>query len=354
MEIGIHSFAAEDSAHQVRALADDGLGARIVRRLPMRYAAGADAEHDRPAHVRAASGLAWLGDRLAVIQDDAAFVALVDPATGSAEAITLPGGTDGARQFDDTRGNKHAKLDLEALVRVPAAEGALFVAFGSGSMPPRETILLVSFAGEDVRLGSRAAIAVHPARGFYAELRGAPGFAGSDMNVEGALYTGGVVRLFGRGNGAAIGSARPMNASCDVDWGDLRSYLGSSSATPPPPRHIAQYDLEGIDGLALGFTDATVVGKGMVLYAAAAEASPDARRDGDVRGSALGVIRGGPAESARWTTVRDEEGHIFRGKIEGIALDKRNSHRVLAVVDSDDHTEPSELLELALSGAWWA
>lgn len=318
----------------------------------MRYADGADPAHDRPAHVRAASGIAWLGERLAVIQDDASFVALVDPATGIAEPLTLPRGADGGRQFDDARGNKAAKLDLEALARIPTARGALLVAFGSGSMAPRESIVLLSFADEDSRAASRVEVVVHSARDFYGMLRGTPGFAGSDMNVEGAAYTDGIVRLFGRGNGAVLGTVRPLNASCDVDWAHLRSHLDSPASPPPQPHRITQYDLGSVDGLAFGFTDATLGPGGIVLYAAAAEASPDARRDGDVRGSALGLIPHTRAQSPRWTTVLDEEGRVFRGKIEGIAIDRSNAHRVLAVVDSDDHAEPSQLLELELSGDW--
>ena len=321
----------------------------------MRYAAGADAAHDRPAHVRAASGLVWVDDRLAVIQDDAGFVALVDPATGLAEPLMLPAGADGARQFDDGRGNKHAKGDLEALVRLPTAEGVLLAAFGSGSMAPRELIVLLSLPNDVARSVHRARVTVPAAHGFYGELRATPGFAGSDMNIEGAVYSAGAVRLFGRGNGAAVGSLRPLNATCDVDWAQLRMHLdGPSTAVPPSPLRVTQYDLGAVDGIGLGFTDATLTRDGIVLYAAAAEASPDARRDGDVRGSALGVIRGEPPESSRWATVRDEDGRVFRGKIEGIAVDDADDRRVLAVVDCDDYAEPSQLLEIALSGDWSA
>lgn len=221
-------------------------------------------------------------------------------------------------------------------------------------MAPRETIVLLAFARDDAGAAHHAEIAVRPAPRFYAALRGAPGFAGSDMNVEGAVYAAGTVRLFGRGNGAVVGSLRPLNASCDVDWTELRSHLDSLS-TPalPAPGEITQYDLGLVDGLALGFTDATSGRNGTVMYAAAAEASPDARRDGEVRGSALGVIRGERAESARWTVVRDEHGRVFTGKIEGIALDPIDDGRLLAVVDADDHAEASQLLELALTGDWW-
>src|SRR5687768_4452657 len=77
-------------ARRVRARYDPTLSARAVRRVAMHYAGGADQTIDRPAHVRAASGIAWVGATVAVIQDDANFVALVDPATGLADSVALP------------------------------------------------------------------------------------------------------------------------------------------------------------------------------------------------------------------------------------------------------------------------
>src|SRR5687768_17520776 len=111
----------------VRVIRDPGLHARIIRRDPLTYRDGADERIDRPAHVRAASGLAWLGDRLAIIQDDASFIALIDasgnaggsaeskdggggpraggtvsvhPVPGGIDVLTLPPGAGGLRQFD--------------------------------------------------------------------------------------------------------------------------------------------------------------------------------------------------------------------------------------------------------------
>lgn len=314
----------------------------------MRYATGAHTADDRPDHVRAASGLTWVDDRLAVIQDDASFLALVDPETGLAEALPLPAGMDGVRQFDDARGNKARKMDLEALALVPATHGVLLAAFGSGSLTPRETVVLISFG--------RAAsprIAVRAASAFYARLRAATGFAGSDMNVEGALYIDGALKLFGRGNGAVVGTLGPINASCDVVWTDLMAHLEHpTTVSPPAPREIMQYDLGTLNGVPLGFTDVTRGRDEAILYAAAAESSPDATRDGDVHGSVMGSIQSG-ALTARWTVLRDELGDPFVGKIEGVVNDKVFDDRVFAVVDSDDHTRPSELLEVALSGDWW-
>ena len=90
----------------IQAKRDPALKAIVQKRVPLFYSQGADPVSDRPAHVRAGSSLSWLGDKLALIQDDANFLVLVDPESLNVEAITLVAGEAGARQFDDLRGNK--------------------------------------------------------------------------------------------------------------------------------------------------------------------------------------------------------------------------------------------------------
>ena len=53
------------------------------------------------------------------MQDDTLALAILDAAAGSIEPILLPDGPDGARAFDDLRGNKAFKLDLEACIALP-------------------------------------------------------------------------------------------------------------------------------------------------------------------------------------------------------------------------------------------
>ncbi|HVG45256.1 MAG TPA: hypothetical protein VM890_11015, partial [Longimicrobium sp.] len=124
--------------------------------------------------------------------------------------------------------------------------------------------------------------------------------------------------------------------------------LGDPMATPPPPlRTIVQYDLGAIAGVPLTITDAAPLGDA-VLYAAAAEASPDATRDGPVAGCAIGIISG---EAVRYGEVEGMDGGPYRGKIEGIL--PLAPGRLLAVVDPDDPRVPSTLLEIALGGLSW-
>jgi hypothetical protein len=89
-----------------------------------------------------------------------------------------------------------------------------------------------------------------------------------------------------------------------------------------------------------------------VLYSAAAEASPDATRDGRVTGSAIGVID--DAGRARWTPLLDASGAPFVGKVEGVAAARSATGRVYAVVDADDPDAASILCTVELRGDWSA
>ena len=334
----------------------------MVSRTPLFYRGGSDAALDRPAHVRAGSALARLGSgRLAVVQDDASFIAILEGARGANERATLAGlvvrdvplpSSDGVRQFDDGRGNKHAKLDLEATLALE--DGELLVAFGSGSSAVRERVVLVERpGGEDPR------VTVVEARALYDALRGAAHFAGSELNVEGAALAGEDVILFQRGNGAASETCAAVDATARIDRGALLAYLrglaSGDAAGPacPPLRDVVQWDLGAVEGTRLTFTDGVSghAGHAWTGFVACAEASPDATRDGPVSGVALGRLddRAGTAELA---PVTDERGAPLLDKAEGVAFDEDDPSKAWLVVDRDDPTSPAELLELRLGEGW--
>ncbi len=338
----------------IHAQHDPTLAIRIVRQLPLHYAEGADHTLDRPAHVRAGSGLAWVGERLAVVQDDANFIALVDPASGQATAVVLPAGENGVRQFDTGRGNKKQKFDLEALVSIDSPDGPFLLAIGSGSSKRRERVVTVRRAGE-----ADETLALIAAPALYEVLRDTRDFAGSDMNIEGAVLIGDVLRLFGRGNGEASKHHEPLDATCDLHWPSVREYLAApDDVDPPAPRRLRQYALGEADGVRLSFTDATLAwgdrsAQPVVLYTAAAEGSPDSRRDGDVAGSAIGFVDPrGDGTVMRYALLCDEQGGLLPLKVEGIACGRADERQVFVVLDVDDPDAPSLLCELRLEGPW--
>ncbi len=329
---------------QILSSFDPTIEARVLSRWPLLYSAGADVELDRPAHVRAGSGLTNLGDRLALIQDDANFVAIVDPVSRAVDSITLPALPCRQRQFDDLRGNRLEKLDLEACTSIREKDHQLLVALGSGSTPSRERIMVMKWP-----LLCEADICLYHAPIFYQCLRSQREFAGSELNLEGVAFLGGdVLRLFQRGNGAPRADCPPVNATCDVVWSDLRSHLHDPS-TLTKPFNFKRYDLGELEGVRLTFTDGSVRNH-TVYFTATAEASPDAIADGPVMGSVIGRI--GADVHARYALILDEHGNRLAAKVEGLTFDSSAPNRGWISIDADDPTAPSELCEIELSGDW--
>jgi hypothetical protein len=328
----------------LRAERDARLAARIVSRTPLLYAAGADAALDRPRHVRAGSGLGHFGAELAVIQDDASFLALIAADTFHVRAVPFARGHAGKRLFDDTLGNKAHKLDLEACVSVTLRGKPALIAFGSGSTPARERVVVTS------QQGSALTTRVLPLPGLYASLRRHPAFAGTALNLEGAVTSGERLLLVQRGNAAPQADAAPRDAIAELLWDDVLAGITEDPAREPRVQRVTAYELGERGGVRLTFTDACAVDGDALLYLAAAEASPDAVRDGPVAGCAVGILRAG---SARYAPLQDAHGADVTDKAEGILLDRRRPQRALIVLDPDDPARPSELCEVALHGPWW-
>ena len=119
--------------------------------------------------------------------------------------------------------------------------------------------------------------------------------------------------------------------------------------SPPAPdlTTVTRYDLGTIDGVPLTFTDAAARGSDL-LFLAAAEASPDAVRDGALFGVVLGIIQ--PDGEARWTRLLDRDGTPLLAKAEGLLLDRAVQGRAFAVVDADDPERATQLISIELRG----
>jgi len=308
----------------MRAKLDERLTVTIVSERLLRYTRPAHPDDDRPAHVRAASGLAVLDGKLFVIQDDANFIAVVDG--DEVEAIALPRGPGGRRQFESALGNKLDKLDLEACI----ADAGELIAFGSGSIPiVREQIC---------RVGGDREVVIASASELYGNVRAA---IGGVLNVEGAAHVGGELWLFHRGN---TGPSDPGPAIARVSFAEFRAFLDGAPA--PAIRGVDRYDLgTTIDGVRFGFTDAATCGD-RVFVVCAAEASRDAIEDGVVGGSRIGVL---DRELVRYAPLVGTDGRPR--KVEGLAFEGRD--RAWITVDSDDPHAPAPLCEVSFEGPWW-
>ena len=314
--------------------------ARIRSRRPLFYTAGAT--QDRPAHVRAASGLTWMHidgkQRLLAAQDDASFLAVIDPFQDvpHVEAITLDHVVRGQRLFEKERGNKKYKLDLEACLTLPIGGEEHGVVFGSGSLSIRETLVVVTPEGS-TRIVDASAL--------YALFHEAKTFSGSELNLEGATRIGEVVWLLQRGNGAPKGKHLPVDAMASIRTEALAAFLAGEA--PPMLENITPYELGSINGVRLTFTDATSTPSGELIVLMGAEASPDAIEDGDVAGAAIGRCM--PGQEMIWSLLREPDGTLSRAKVEGIAPHAPGTEgRYWVVVDCDDPNRPADLLDVEL------
>lgn len=347
MKIGTRVATMTSSAS--KAPSDGAPCARVLTRRKLFYSDGADPTRDRPAHVRAGSGCAFVdvpgrGRRLAVVQDDTRFIALVDVQGREVDVVELPPGRGGARQFDKQRGNKMDKLDLEAVCTLTLDGAPALLAIGSGSASPREVLVLTRFTKDG------PVVEELPAPALFARLRATRAFAGAELNIEGMAIIdeaqggapGGTLRLFNRGNG----TPPAVDATADLSLRALLAHLRDPLAhAAPAPTHVVAHDLGSIDGTRLTFTDACATAAGTV-FLAAAEASPNAIDDGEVKGTAVGLVR--PNSSHVLVRLVDERGQPLTDKVEGIALDPSSPGTAYLVIDRDDPAAPAELLQVVL------
>jgi hypothetical protein len=146
--------------------------------------------------------------------------------------------------------------------------------------------------------------------------------------------------LFHRGN---TGKHDPGPAIVRVSLAAFRAYLDGAAA--PSIIAVDRYDLGTIDGVRLGFTDATAFDD-RVFVICAAEASRDAIADGTVLGSRLGVIEG---DAVRCAPLIGRDGGPI--KAEGLAFTARDTAWITE--DPDDPDVPAPLYGVELLGPWW-
>jgi hypothetical protein len=272
--------------------------------------------------VSAASGLAGEDGLLYVAADDELSLLVCREDGARVRRIALrPGALPEGHEA-----RKRAKPDLECAVFV--APGVLLV-LGSGSTDGRMRGFAV-----DVRPGSGGVAREVDLAPLYRELRR----RFPELNVEGAAACGDALRLLQRGNGPA-----GVNAVVDLDLAGVRAALASGGRALDASlvRAVVRVDLGSLRGVRLGFTDASTLADGALLFSAAAEASADTFHDGPCAGSVLGALdaRGG----VLW--MEPLAGTL---KIEGVHVTAAAPGRAFLADDPDDRSRRSTLLEARL------
>ena len=248
---------------------------RELRTLDLDEAPG---EGQEP-HVASASGVVRRGDFVYVIGDDLLSLAvfrLSEPGPGGLRRV-LPG----ELPVDDDE-RKAAKPDLEALTMLPPFEGAPYGALlglGSGSGEGRDRGFAWSLNADGSLRGEPHLVDLGP---VYDVL----GKQVDHLNVEGACVMGDRLWLLHRGNHADttnVVAELSLDAVMESLRGDLRIDVHELA-------DVRSYALGELDGVEVTFSDATPLGRELLVFTASAEGQDGEKGDGEIRGSVVGTI----------------------------------------------------------------
>jgi len=288
----------------------------------------APSQSGRPAYISAASGLVRVDRTLYVVADDENYLGIFQDDLTSEGTLRrlfageLPLGRDA---------RKAVKPDLEILTYLPAnhqyPNGAL-LALGSGSTDHRRRAAIIAFDGNSHLVDNVETLDLSANYNQIAQRV-------PDLNIEGAIIAGEDIVLFQRGNNVSHNAT----IRCRADM-----FLSEAHDDMRPLNFLLRrYDVGEIEGVPLGFTDASSLDDGTIVFCAAAEDTSNAYNDGVCAGSAIGLINR-DGQLSKVMTVDQ------RVKLEGIcATVSDNVIHLLAVTDADDVAVPAELYSATLS-----
>jgi hypothetical protein len=225
---------------------------------------------------------------------------------------------------------KRAKPDFETLTYLPptAAQphGAL-LALGSGSRANRMLGVQLPFNERDALGNVPALLDCTP---LYMALEREFGI----VNIEGAVVQGDRLLLLQRGN-----KAHGVNALVYLDLAQFRRGCTRGQVDTAALIEVQHCELGAVDGVALGFTDATCLPDGTLLALAVAEDTDDPYADGATRGSYLCRFDGDNIPQAPIALQAP-------AKTEGIALwaEAPGGPQLVFVTDADDAAIPALML----------
>jgi len=284
----------------------------------------------RPTYLSAASGLVCVKSFLYVVADDELHLGVFRAGDDSfGHQIRL---FDGVLP-DDKVERKKLKPDLEALTFIQAdaryPHGAL-LALGSGSRLNRMRGARVGLDAEGAVSGAPEAVDLTPLLAPLDDMFSA-------LNIEGAVISGGELRLFQRGN-----KQDNENAIVRFALSAVLAALNSGSTRPLEPSAIQYFDLGKCDGISFGFTDAAALPNGDMIFTAVAEDADNTYDDGPCRAAAIGLA---PNDGAlRWLRPLEQP-----YKVEGVdARMAGDAIKLLLVTDADDPKIPASLFSASV------
>ncbi|MGL3607634.1 DUF6929 family protein [Rhizobium sp. G187] len=276
--------------------------------------------------ISAASGLALVNSTIYVIADDEHHLGIFnayDSYPGRLSRL-LPG-----ELPEDKSERKRQKPDFEAIVAIAGSDGlpsGRLLVFPSGSRPNRNkgAMLVLDRAGQPE--GSPVELDMSP---ILTPLRDS--FA--EVNIEGAVILRGELLLFQRGHRGSDG-----NAIVRYHLQEAIAALEGRAGRRLEPNSIDRPKLPSINNVLFGFTDATVLPGGEIVFCAVAENTDNAYNDGPCVGAGVGIL----SSTGQLLSFHELD---RPWKVEGIDARLRDDRvELLMVTDADDRSTPASLL----------
>ncbi len=230
----------------------------------------------------------------------------------------------------DEKERKALKPDLEASALVKTSSGTAILAVGSGSTERRNTGVLVPLDAEG-QPGTPKEFDLTP---LYEDLRQRY----PELNIEGLSPVGDRLRLLQRGNGTPT-----INGVIDLDLKQSLEAIESGKPLGPELiRSVKQAELGTIEGhsgpVPWTFTDLAPLEGERTIFTAAAEDTDNPYEDGEVLGSAVGILEADGTVSSLYKLDR-------RVKVEGVEV---NGGEATLVTDADDPHRPGQMFRITL------
>lgn len=213
---------------------------------------------------------------------------------------------------------KSEKPDFEAITKYQNR----FYIFGSGSGVHRFRSAVYD--------PSQDTVSDHPdLNPLYRQMMKSTGLQEEDFNIEGVILQEDSALFFNRGNG-------PKNKN------GLIKVEERTSTRPGRIRYIP-VELPYTDGIPFTFTDALLADR-HIYFLATTEATTSTYEDGEVSGSALGILSRSDFQLTDFRFITADY------KLEGITLYEKTAHQIsfLACEDADDGILETKIFQLSI------
>jgi len=280
--------------------------------------------------IPSASGIVRLKDHYFIIGDDSPWLFETNSKFKIKKKILIfPSG----KQFE--RIPKEMKPDFEALAIDQSTGTINLLIFGSGSKSPQRDVLVKSSTLKDHETQ------IFSMNEFYDKMRAAAGLKKHELNIEGAVLTGGMLFLFDRSN----------NYLFVYKWEEIEQYLKDYKICPNPK--VYHVNLPKLQGFQSTFSGATAAFEGnKIIFTASVENTRDSYHDGEIMGSFVGsfnLLNLKDGLTPYCELIKDENGEPLKIKAESVCLQKQaagNQADLVVVTDSDGGI--SQVMEIKL------